>query len=257
MSKIYFFGTRSGTEPMEGMHHTCIVIETGGMYYFFDAGENCTDSSHLAGVDHLKIKSIFISHPHIDHIGGLAGLIGNVHKLTTLSQRRPADRKIDLFIPNLATWEGFYTVLLNCSDNYFSEFEVKPHRIADGVIFEDDNIKVTAFHNHHIQAEEGNGWLSYSFLIEAEGKRIVFSGDVRDMYDLDNVIGDGCDIAMIETGHHKVSAVGEYAESKNIGKLIFTHHGREIINDRPAAQAKADALTIPAVIAYDGMVEEV
>ena len=257
MVKVHFFGTRSGTEPMEGMHHTSIGVETNGVYYFFDAGENCADSSHNSGVDLLRIKAVFISHTHMDHVGGLGGLFWNIRKLTRMSERRPIDKKINLFIPRMETWDGFMTVLKNTEEDFECDFEIIPALVKDGIVYEDENIKVTAFHNHHLQNDEGDGWISYSYRIETEGKTIVFSGDIRDMYDLDDVIGDGCDLLMVETGHHKVMTVGEYAATRNIGKLILTHHGREIINERQSAQEKVDAFGIPAAIAYDLMVEKV
>jgi len=256
MIKIHFLGTRSGTEPMKGMHHTSLAVETGGVYYFFDAGENCADTAHNSGVDLLKIKAVFISHTHMDHVGGLGGLFWNIRKLTRMSERRPIDKKINLFIPRMESWNGFLQVLKNTEEDFKCDFDIIADTVKDTVVYEDENIKVTAFHNHHLQAEKGNGWLSYSYLIEADGKRIVFSGDVRDVYDLDGVIGDGCDILMAETGHHAVLAVGEYAKHKNVGKLIYIHHGREIINDRRGSEEKVKTLGFPAIIAYDGMVED-
>ena len=40
--KIHFPGTCSGTEPMPGMPHCCVVLESGEQYYWFDIGENCS-----------------------------------------------------------------------------------------------------------------------------------------------------------------------------------------------------------------------
>ena len=257
MVKIYFFGTRSGTEPMEGMHHTSLGVEVGGAYYFVDAGENCTDSSFLMGVDPLKIKAIFITHSHIDHTAGLPGLIGNIRKMAILDDNSTIDRRVELLIPDMECWMGFYKALCRCDSKMFETFELNASPVYDGIIYDDEVVRVTAFHNHHMQQEKGDGWMSYSYLFEVEKKKIVFSGDVRDMYDLDQVIGDGCDIAIIETGHHKVQTVGEYVATKNIGKVILTHHGREIINGRQEAQKKVEQFKCKGIIAYDGMTEEI
>ena len=75
--KLYVFGSCSGTEPMEGRHHTSVAFEINDRFYWFDAGENCSYTAHLMGVDLLKISDIFISHTHMDHIGGLANLLWN------------------------------------------------------------------------------------------------------------------------------------------------------------------------------------
>ncbi len=257
MAKIHFLGTCSGTEPIEGMHHTSIVVETNGIYYFFDAGENSSYSAHLSGIDLMKIKAVFISHPHMDHVGGLGELFWNIRKVSKRSKRTPIDGKVNLFVPVMETWEGFMMVLKNSEGGFSCDFDIVAESVNDGLVYEDENIKVTAFHNHHMQKEEGDGWLSYSYLIEADGKKIVFSGDVREMPDLDRAIGDGCDLLMVETGHHPVLKVGEYVKDKNVGKLIYTHHGREIINGREEAEEKVKAFDFPAAIAYDGMVETV
>lgn len=72
--KIYIFGSCSRTEPMEGRHHTAFAIEINGKVYWFDAGENCSHTAHLMGVDLLLVSDIFISHPHTDHVAGLVNL---------------------------------------------------------------------------------------------------------------------------------------------------------------------------------------
>ena len=256
MAKIHFFGTCSGTEPIEGRHHVSFALEVNGVYYWFDAGENCSRNAHLSGIDLLKVKTVFISHTHMDHVGGLGNLLWNIRKLTTISDRRPIDKKIDIFIPNMNTWHGIHEVLINTECNFRCDFDIEAHRTNDGVVYEDKNIKVSAFHNHHLQEEEGDGWLSYSYQIEAEGKRLVFSGDVRDMHDLEEIIGDGCDYLLVETGHHKVCDVGSFVNTKNIGKVLFVHNGREIINDTAGATERMKSFNCPAVICVDGMTEE-
>ena len=69
--KIHFLGTCSGTEPMPDMHHCSLAFDINGVYYWFDAGEGCSHTAMTKmGIDLSRIRSIFISHPHIDHVGG-------------------------------------------------------------------------------------------------------------------------------------------------------------------------------------------
>ena len=257
MATIHFLGTCSGTEPIEGRHHLAFVIEVNGVYYWFDAGENCSRNAHLSGIDILKVKAVFISHTHMDHVGGLGNLFWNIRKLTTISDRRPIDKRIKLFIPNMDSWNGIYKMLQNTECNFKCDFDIETEQTKDGVVYNDENIKVSAVHNHHLQSEEEDGWLSYSYIIEINGKKVVFSGDVRDMQDLDMSIGEGCDYLLVETGHHKISDVGAFVNSKNVGKVMFVHHGREIINDEDGAKEKIKTFNCLAVICFDSMTEEI
>ena len=76
MNELIFLGTCSGTEPMIGMHHTSILLKINEALYFFDCGEGCGYSSYtMLGKEIASTKAIFISHQHIDHIGGFSHLL--------------------------------------------------------------------------------------------------------------------------------------------------------------------------------------
>ena len=60
--KLHFLGTCAGTEPMPGRKHASVAVEVGDRLYWFDAGEGCSYTAHLMGLDLLKIKAVFISH---------------------------------------------------------------------------------------------------------------------------------------------------------------------------------------------------
>ena len=79
---IHFIGTCAGTEPMPGRKHASVVLESQDHLYWFDAGEGCSYTGHLMGLDLLKTGKIVISHTHMDHVGGLGNLLWNIRKLT-------------------------------------------------------------------------------------------------------------------------------------------------------------------------------
>ena len=136
--KVTFLGTCSGTEPMPDRHHCSFVVEHENRLYWFDAGECCSYTAHLAGLDLPAIAAVFISHTHMDHVGGLPNLLWTLGKLTRVSadpRDRLTNRAIPLFIPNLGVWEGIQQLLAGTEDAFRVPFEIDAQSYADGVIF--------------------------------------------------------------------------------------------------------------------------
>ena len=259
MAKIKFLGTCSGTEPMKNMHHTSFILEVNGVNYWFDAGENCAHYAYTTGVDVMNTKALFISHTHIDHTGGLANLFHCIRKLIVRENRSLINDKLKVFIPKKEILDCAITLTTNGRS---SEFDIVEYNgVQDGVLFEDENVKITALHNRHLGEDGSQGWHSYSYLIEVEGKKIVFSGDVKNSLELEELIGTHCDLLLHETGHHKVEKVLNYVVSKPVKKMRLIHHGREILNE----YEKCDNLCkeyqnkygVDIKIAHDLMVEEI
>ena len=237
--KLHFFGTNAGTEPQVSGHHTSFALENQDGLYWFDAGENCSYTAHLMGVPLLNLRKVFISHTHMDHVGGLANLFWNVRKLCWVYQTDKTD-PVDLYIPNLETWDGILSILKNTEGGFKTTFEIRPHPVTDGVLYDGEHLKVTAMHNLHLP-KDGDVWRSFSYLIETDGKRIIFSGDIASMDDLAPFLRDGCDILLQETGHHTVEVPCDYLTNGNfpVKKLVFLHNGRDVTKDLDDALARA------------------
>ena len=135
-------------------------------------------------------------------------------------------------------------------------FQLNARSYRDGVIHEEGDVQVAVCHNMHLG--ESKPLRSFSFRIEAGPKAIVYSGDVKSIGDFAHLI-DGCDLLLMETGHHKVEDVCAYLRDsgKYFGQLGFIHHGRAILRDPEVELRKARRILGDKVfIANDGMAKE-
>lgn len=234
--KIHVLGSCSGTEPYEGRHHTSVALETEKGLYWLDAGECCAYTAYLMGIDLLKTRGIFISHCHMDHIGGLGNLLWNIRKLTVVQKRRTLAEKIHVFVPYEESYQAVMNLLAHTEDDFVCNYRHEGHSVQDGLLYqggeEEGDVRIEAIHNHHLKHEEGTPWRSFSFRIQVMGKTIFYSGDTE-REDLAVTVPDVCDLLMIETGHHQIEQICSClkAYGKKPKKLLFIHHGVKILEN--------------------------
>ena len=137
--KIHILGALSGTEPFPNRNHTSWALELdNGSVYLFDAGENCSRTAYLSQMDLLSIKSIFISHPHYDHVGGLLNVFSTMQKMRA-HYNDVSPRSVDLFMPTLELLETF-DAFTQSVDSYPPHTEITGQVLSDGGFFKNDDI---------------------------------------------------------------------------------------------------------------------
>ena len=239
---MYFLGCRASYAAIPKYKHTSFTIETNDVIYWFDAGEGCSTTAHSIGLDLLKTKEIFISHPHMDHLGGLGNLLWNIRKLTKLRKHLPIYGDIGLHISDLATWEGLWKLLKNTEDNFTWDGKIIPSQIVSGEVYKDKNISISAVHNGHMEKKETDIELSFSFEICCEDNRIVYSGDFKNFCDLDELLETPCGYLLIESAHQTIEDICEYVNKKRVGTVVFLHHRLDVMENMAKARMTAQRL---------------
>lgn len=153
------------------------AVTVGPIVLLFDAGSGVERQMRAAGLPISGPTALFLTHLHTDHTLGLADLI-----LTSWVMRRV--RPFPVVGP-----PGTRRMVRALTDAYAEDERIRTdgleHEVRDGwrvtvretrggVVFDSAGVRVTA-----IPVLHGSWPVAFGYLIEAEGRRIVISGDTR------------------------------------------------------------------------------
>lgn len=235
--KITIVGSGHGV-PEANKQCTSILIDIGGSLYFVDAGCDINMALSNRRLPFENVKAVFITHPHTDHMDGLwpfLGLIGWFYK----------NANPEVYVPN--------EKCVNLANVYLDTFgfKLRPEQklaiVGDGVIFDDGTLRVTAIPTQHCPN-------AHAFLLEAEGKRVLCSGDIKrpeiDFPDVDNL-----DAAILEGAHFDVREYTPILKNKNVKSAYINHYGNYIgrCNLETFLTLRNDIAPVPAALTTDGM----
>jgi len=199
-TSIVFLGT--GTpRPQPDHEGPSIAVIANGKAYLVDAGVGVVrqaNAAYIGGTSSLKVEDLkvaFITHLHSDHTLGLPDLI-----FTPWVMGRTAP--LELYGPT-----GIKTMAENIIKAYAQDtniridgmeganrngYKVNVHEINSGVVYQDANVKVTAFLVKH-----GSWPKAYGYRFETAHKTIVISGDTRPSKSVSDAC-NGCDVLIHE-----------------------------------------------------------
>ena len=206
------------------------------------------------------VAGVFITHSHHDHFMGLVTLPQQINAFHQFK-----DVSFPVFVPDEEDYHRMfaflfgdpafhgrlaYTIYGGLTDPYGDR-----SRRVSAVIFDDGNLKVTAIPVDHYQN-------AHAFLLEAEGKRVVFTGDLMaDMPDYPKVITESdVDLVVTEGAHTKLNKpeVMALLKSSRTKTLGITHRYDQVNPDGAVAELMAytrdKCETVPA---FDGIVLDV
>lgn len=205
---IRFLGTGFGA-PYKGRHQQSILIEVGDLSYLFDAGAPVTDILSFGGYDMSKIRTVFISHLHGDHMNGLNDMINladffNIRCNVYLSEQRG----IEAF--------RSYTYMQLQRESKRVDLKL----INEGLFYDDGTVKVTAYQTDHMK-----GLPCYAFMVEAEGKRVFITGDLSpELNDLPEVVfEEKTELLITEAAHFEAEFLVKRLKETKAETVAFVH----------------------------------
>lgn len=208
---IWFLGTSHGA-PTPGRACQSVLIQTEQGDYLFDAGAPVMDILVNSRYDLTRLKAVFVSHRHPDHWCGLVHMVD-------LASWHFKDMRYAVYIP-----EQYVTDALR---NFCGAFHALTDRIdyrliQEGTFFDDGNITVTAVHTEHMRASVN---ICYGFLIEAEGKRVMITGDLHpSLEDFPTALLQERTHALItECAHFEPEALLEKLACINADQVMVVH----------------------------------
>jgi ribonuclease Z len=181
-------------DPNRAGPSTAVVI--GEKWFVVDAGRGTT--MRIAGTElsYAKLCGVFLTHLHSDHTAGLPDLFDTSwqfgRKTVPLElygppgTKRLANAMLEFFAEDIHIRRDLQ------EKHPAAGATIRTHIVREGVVYDDGEVKVTAFAVDHRPVQ-----YAFGYRFEAEGQVIVISGDTRPT---DNLVkfAKGADILVLE-----------------------------------------------------------
>ena len=216
--KVTLLGTGS-PPPVMDRFGPSILVEAGDEKLIFDVGRGSLQRLTQARVRPKDITAIFFTHLHSDHLVGfpdlwLTGWVngrrdtplrtygpkGTVKMMSHLEQAFEFDIKIRLY-DDRPSPQGIL---------------IEPMDITEGVVYEKNGVKVTAFEVDHEPIKP-----AFGYRVDFAGRSIVISGDTRVSETLLKH-SKGVDLLLHEVVSLESMQSAKYAEDRI--RVIMNHH---------------------------------
>lgn len=247
-TQIVLLGTKGGPFPHASRAQPANAVIVNGTTYIVDAGDGIVRQMELGGYSLADVRAVFITHHHSDHVAGYGPLLlrawnsGHRGPITAWGPSPLEQMTVDYWrhmAPEI-------TARIAALGTPAIETMIEANDIEeDGVVYEDENVRVTAFSVEHVP--DGP---AYGYRFDTPDMSIVFSGDTRpsenlieaakgvdflvhevvnpDVVDaiLDRASGDKDRVREHLLGNHTTTAqAGEIATRANVKTLVLSHFG--------------------------------
>jgi len=253
-------GTAGGPIPTFERTEPANLIEAGEQAILVDTGDAAVSQLARAGHSVGKVHTVFLSHLHLDHTGGLAAVVGlrwmNEHPGVITVYGPPGTKAlVDGIIASMAMPAEIGFGLGKPSN---PADRIKAVELKDGQVVELDGLRVTAVANNHHDGPgdfaKKAGALAFSYRFDLGDRSITYTGDtgpddrvtklatgsdllVSEVIEVDQMIAmlkvqrpELADFMLagarehFTTHHVTPDEVGKMAAQANVRQVVLTHY---------------------------------
>jgi ribonuclease BN (tRNA processing enzyme) len=220
------------------------LLTVRGRNYLIDAGVGVSRRLAEANTPVANISKVFITHHHNDHTAGLFALLTLYSNKAGIEVIGPPPT-VRFVQGAMALARINWDIRAEEGGLPVAQMEAmyKARDVEPGLVYQDENVKVTAFENTHFQFPKGSpvaGDRSYAYRFQTPHKTIVFTGDTGEQPALAK-FAEGADILVCEMvspsvlrgalagnfhmvhEHLSPTQVGQLARDAKVKKLVLSH----------------------------------
>lgn len=249
---VLLFGTAGGPLARAERAGIATLLTVGGKNYLIDAGEGVVHQMGKIGMQAPGAPLVFLTHLHDDHYAGLPALASFGYTL-----RSP---RLDVYGPvgTVDLVNGLVQVMgpsarIRGAEQGFkrtpADFAVA-HEYGEGVIYEDENVIVTALANSHFRVPAHNPAAvsrSFSLRFVGKGRVVVFTGDTGPVAALAD-FARGADILVAEMASH--------ADREAVPPYVREHMDKEHLSPLEVGKLAAAARVKTLVLSHIGVADQ-
>jgi ribonuclease BN (tRNA processing enzyme) len=252
----------TGGAANEGRHQACLLVGSGDSMdeglVLLDTGGGLDVVRQLvaAGYAPTAVRDIFVSHQHLDHVGGLEPLLlWSVIRALRERGGPPKDETRVYAEPRvLSVVERVFDAVATAAPRLFgSKLRLDP-ATEGGVVDLRSGARLTTFLVDHLPVGAG----AMGCRLDMGGVRVVYSGDTRPtarliefardadllVHEAGGLDAQGAEVQRL--GHSTAGDAGRAAKADGVARLVLTHLPSEALAEPMLAEARS---------VFDGPVE--